>query len=260
MLANVKFGCLKKWFNETLAYHVAQMDDRLTKEIGAMKEDLQTTKAALEDTNSEITKVKKDLAEVKRSTQENVTGLDNRVKNLEADTKKEKMVSDNNLKYLINLDRNDRRKNVIMFGVPEDGVNLTIGDTTAISDDDKCKLLLEYIGAPIIEKVMEMFRLGKATEGKVRPIKLKLLSSDDVTAIFDVKEKLKDLNDHTIYMKPDKTKAEVAEFRRIGERKKELIEQYPVPQGEPARVVLAKGVLSLDDVKVDEYKPVQSLF
>ena len=86
-LANVKFGCLKKWLNETLAYHVAQMDDRLTKEIGAVKEDLQATKAALEDTNSEITKVKKDLAEAKRSNQENVTGLENRVKNLEADTK-----------------------------------------------------------------------------------------------------------------------------------------------------------------------------
>ena len=236
------------------------MDDRLTKEIGAVKEDLQSTKAALAETDQEISKLKKELTEVKKSAQENVSGLDNRVNALEQDAKKQKTVSDNNLKYLINLDRNDRRKNVIIFGVPEDGVNLTIREATATTDDDKCKLLLGFIEAPVYEKVMEMFRLGKATEGKVRPIKLKLQSSTDATAIFDVKEKLKDVNDHTIYIKPDKTKAEVEEFRRIGNRKQELIEQYPVPEGETPRVVLGKGVLKLDGVKVDEFKPVQSLF
>lgn len=259
-LNNVRFGSLKKWFSETIAYHAAQIDDRLTREIGAMKEDLQNTKTALAEAEKEISSVKKDLADVKKSGQENAAKFDNRVKVLEEDTSKQKTVSDNNLKYLINLDRNDRRKNIIIFGVPEDGVNLTHEDTTAITDENKCKLLLEFIGAPIIEKVIEMFRLGKATKGKVRPIKLKFLSSADVTSIFEVKDKLKDLNDHTIYIKPDKTKAEVAEFRRIGDRKQQLVEQYPVPDGQPPRVVLGKGVLTLDGVKVDEFKPVQSLF
>ena len=44
-----------------------------------------------------------------------------------------KKVSENNLKYLINLDRNNRRKNVILFGVPEKD-DLTIHNESATSD------------------------------------------------------------------------------------------------------------------------------
>ena len=257
-LNNVKFGSLKKWLNETLSYHVAQIDDRLTREIGAVKEDLQNTNKALGETTSEVTKLKKELADVKKTTGDNVAGLDKRTKDLEAEMKKHKTVSENNLKYLINLDRNDRRKNVILFGIPE--VDLTIGSEVASTDQEKCELILGYIGVPIMEKVRELFRLGKASEGKVRPIKLKFSSSEDATLILTEKSKLNDLDGHTIYIKPDKTKAEVTEFQRMGKRKQELLQQYPVDEGLPSRVVLDKGVLKLDGVVVDEFKAVQTLF
>ena len=46
----------------------------------------------------------------------------------------------------------------------------------------------------------------------------------------------------------------------MGKRKQELLQQYPVDEGAPSRVVLDKGVLKLDGVVVDEFKAVQTLF
>ena len=257
-LNNVKFGSLKSWLNATFAHHVTQLDERLSREIGAVKDDLQTTKTSLDQTNAEIAKLKKELTDYKKATNEKVVGLDTRVKTLDTDAKKQKIISENNLKYLINLDRNERRRNVIIFGVPEQ--DLTIEDVTVGTDQKKCELILNYIGVPaVIDEVREMFRLGKPVEDKVRPIKLKLNSSDDVTSILDCKGELNKLP-QTIYIKPDKSKSEVTEYQRMGKRKKELEEQYPVPEGARPRVVLDKGVLTLDGTTVDEFKPVQSLF
>ena len=61
-------------------------------------------------------------------------------------------------------------------------------------------------------------------------------------------------------IKPDKTKAEVAEYKRLGKRKTELEGQYLTRDGDDKRVVLEKGVLKVDGVQVDEYKSTQSLF
>ena len=69
--------------------------------------------------------------------------------------------------------------------------------------------------------------------------------------------KLKQLAGFQIYIKPDKTRGEQAEFRRIGKRKDELLRQY---ENNRDRVKLKKGVIYLDDVEVDRYKSVQSLF
>ena len=236
------------------------MNTRLSKEIGAVKQDLEATKATLDGTTAEVKQLKKEVSDFKKSANDSISSFGTRATNLDSEVKKLKTVSENNLKYLINLDRNDRRKNVILFGVPEINNELTIGNTVASSDTEKCDLILRYIGAPIIEKVVEIFRLGKPVDNKVRPMKLKLSSSEDATTILSAKGKLNNLEGVTIYLKPDKTKAEVAEFQRLGKRKQELLQQYAVEEGTPPRVVLDKGVLKLDGVKVDEYKSEQSLF
>ena len=64
----------------------------------------------------------------------------------------------------------------------------------------------------------------------------------------------------TIFIKPDKSKSENAEFKRVGDKKKELLKKYPNVEGQPARVVLKKGVLTLDGVEVTRYTPIQTLF
>ena len=89
---------------------------------------------------------------------------------------------------------------------------------------------------------------------------MKCSSSTIATAILGEAKKLKNLPNYTIYIKPDKTKSEVEEYRRLGKRKTELQAEYPVGEDEESRVVLEKGVLKVDGVKVDEFKSVQSLF
>ena len=259
-LDNIRFGTLKKWLNDTFTYHVAQMDERLTREIGAVKAELQTTKSALDVTTKDVTDLKNDISDFRKTTNDGITNAVTRVSNMEAEMKKQKTVSDNNLKYLINLDRNERRRNVILFGVPEENNELKIVDNTAVSDREKIELILNYMGVPTVQNMTEFFRLGKPSDEKVRPMKLKLKSSEDATEILNAKSKLNDLEELTIYFKPDKTKAEVAEFQRIGKRKQELLQKYPVEGGAPTRVVLEKGVLKVDGKKVDEFEPVQSLF
>ena len=231
----------------------------MTREIGAIKVDLQSTKSALGGTTKDVANLKKEINDFKKSTNDGITNAVTRVSNMEAEMKKQKTVSDNNLKYLINLDRNERRRNVILFGVPEENNELKIEENVASSDHEKIELILNYIGVSNSRNITEFFRLGKPTDDKVRPMKLKLKSSDDATIILNAKSKLNDLEE-TIYFKPDKTKAEVTEFQRIGKRKQELLQKYPAEGGAPPRVVLEKGILKVDGTKVDEFEPVQSLF
>ena len=49
-------------------------------------------------------------------------------------------------------------------------------------------------------------------------------------------------------------------LENIGKHKQDLLQKYPVEEGAPPRVVLEKGVLKVDGVKVDEFEPVQTLF
>ena len=140
---------------------------------------------------------------------------------------------------------------------------MTIGPKKAASDSQKCDLLLEYIGCRNIN-IVDHFRLGKDVN-KEKPRPIKITFSDKKTS-FDVLGKtaklneLKDSHRMNIYIKPDKTKAEVAEFQRLGKKKVELLTKYPTVNDDNPRVILVKGSLKVDEVEVDKYQPVQSLF
>ena len=77
--------------------------------------------------------------------------------------------------------------------------------------------------------------------------------------IVNSAKKLNEL-DENIYVKPDKTKKEAEEFKRIGKRKADLLLQHPTTDPENPIVTLKKGVLRVNGVEVDRYNPVQSLF
>ena len=224
-LNNISFGTLKSWFTSALNDHAEKIDERLTKELGNVKKDLDQTKLKVDKNSSELEKLKKEMSELKTSTKNSLGKLENQTKNLETESKKQKTVCENNLKYLVNLDRNVRRENIIIFGVPEDGVEVQIEQEKAKTDEEKCSAILEYIGTPIFDQAKGMFRLGKPVNGKVWPIKIRLPSSDTASSVLKESKKLKNLNDQKIYIKPDKTKAEVAEYQRLGKRKAELDEQ-----------------------------------
>jgi hypothetical protein len=267
-LNTISFGTLKSWLTATYAQHVAEIDKRLTKEINEVKKDLQVTKNTVATTNTELQKLKSDFTEYKKTTNKSVGSLEQKTTALQDVTTKTKTVCDNNLKYLINLDRNLRRQNVILFGVPEMNTNLCINGEESATDRDKCNAILRYIGTPEISETTEMFRLGKPVPAKVRPIKIKYSSSASASTVLKEGKKLKDLVDNKIYVKPDKTKKEIEEYQRLGKRKDELKEQYPVAevdeddeeQERRERVVLEKGVLTVDGTEVDRFKSVQTLF
>ena len=260
-LNNVTFGALKAWLTETNNSLVSQLERKLTAEITKVKEDLETTKTTVSDTKTDLDKLQKEFTKFKTACNTSIKQSDERCKKLEDESKRLKTVSDNNLKYLINSDRNHRRQNIVVMGVPEIGSNMEVNGVVCVSDMEKCKGVLDFIETPIFEELKEQFRLGKTiTPGKPRPIKLICASSAAASNVLKASKKLKDLPDQTIYIKPDKTKSEIAEYQRLGKHKKELEETYPVHENGNKRVILEKGVLKVDGVQVDEFKSIQSLF
>ena len=222
-----------------------------------MKAHLDTLNGEIDNVKSELTSVKKELVDAKHE----IGTLKKENVKINESLEDTNAMSENNLKYLTNLDRNSRRFNVIIFGVPEDN-NLEFAtengvNVSAKNDVDKVSAVIEYLESDK-EKIVNMHRLGKKGE-KSRPIKVSFLSVASARLALDNSAKLDALK-IKVYVKADKTKAEMEEFKRLGKRKYDLQQQYPTDKGEISRVTLSKGVLSLDGNEVDRYKPIQSIF
>ena len=67
-------------------------------------------------------------------------------------------------------------------------------------------------------------------------------SSSRSNSVIANSSKLKDLVDVTIFLKPDKIKKEIEEFKRFGDKKHKLHEKYP-------RVDFHEGVLTMDGLR-----------
>ena len=77
--------------------------------------------------------------------------------------------------------------------------------------------------------------------------------------MFNKSPKLKDLSlAREIYLKADKSKAEMEEYRRLGKR--DMLKLYHTKDGIPPRVELEKSILKIDGVEVESYKYPQTLF
>ena len=248
-LSEIRFGDLKKYFKSEFRSEIRDI----------VKEELA---AQLGNTKKDVTQLKTDVSKNKQSVaacSTNIANVQEDVRKIQEERKEENAISKNNLKYLINLDRNERRSNVLLFGLPEE-VDLIIGGETSKTDMEKYVAVLKKMGVyeQCKNEIREIFRLGKKDEqdrDKIRPLKVRMLTSSSVTAILGAGKELKNLNDYKIYVKPDKTKGEREEFTRLGKKKEELVQEY-----DEHRVKLDKGVLYVVDVEVDRYKSVQSLF
>ena len=236
------------WLQQTSAVTIGNEMQKVRADLTA---EINNLKTGLEATKKEVAKAKADIADLYKKGETTNTELNDVSTGVE-----------NCTKYLINLDRETRRKNVILFGVPE--TSILIGEEEINTDQANLDHIFDVIGvnAQVINKFM---RLGKENEGssvpnKPRPIKLILDSDTSATSVLTEGHKLSSLNPLTIYIKPDKSKAEVAEFQRMGKRKTELLKQYPTQGNEEPRIKLERGKLTVDGIVVDTYKPVQSLF
>ena len=246
-LANIKFSDFKKWFGKELNDNIQKLvQEEVQNKTAKLTGELQTTK-------KELKQVKTDLSEAKRKLDEVNTAIKS---NLD-DVTKLNGVSSNNLKYLVNLDRNIRKSNIMVFGVPENET-LIIGTDIASTDWDKSQLILKFLGVQSEVNVLDLFRLGKPGE-KIRPIKIQLEKRSMVTTILSKASSLKEL-EVKIYVKPDKSKAEQKEYDRLRKHKQEVEKMHPTVEGEESRVSLKKGVLTLDNLEIDRYRSVETLF
>ena len=245
-LAQVNFGDFKTWLKGALQVALQEQLqthlDKVDADMKVLRDELASTKKDLSAEKNKVTEQKKLIANL----QTEVTELKQTVK----DT----------TKYLVNSDRNSRQYNAILFGVPEDKFTLQLEGKEGIEVDDdstKVKELMNVVGYE--GKITHHFRLGQPGD-RPRPMKLIFDSPVDSKSALDNSFKLKKIIDQTIFIKPDKTKSENAEFKRVGDKKRELLEKYPTVDDQQPRVVLKKGVLTLDGVEVTRYLPIQSLF
>ena len=246
----IRFCDLKNWFQNELRGSIKDI----------VKQEMTTQLAGLKKEISDVKKVSNEAKETATSNVTKVMNLEKELKAMKDAQKEESAISKNNLKYLINFDRNERRQNVIMFGVPED--EIMINEVVCKSDREKCLALLDIMELREMcrNTVKEIFRLGKKDDEdseKRRPVKIKFTSSTSATAVINAGAKLKELPNLNIYVKPDKTKGEQEAFKRLGKRKEELLREY---ENNEERVKLKKGVLYVDDIEVDRYKSPQTLF
>ena len=248
-LAEINFGTFKSWLTGTLQLAFQEQFkkyvENLQAENQAVKNDLATVK---QDLKAEKNKV----AEQKKT----ITDLQTEVNELRQTVK-------DTTKYLVNVDRNSRQHNAVIFGVSENDLQLKrTNDAEAVvarNDSEKVYEILKIVGFE--DEVKQHIRLGKKGNGdRPRPIKLIFHSPAEAASVISNSSKLKDVVDEIIFIKPDKTKKENDEFKRVGDKKRELLEQYPTMPGTDPRVVLKKGVLTLDGAEVTRYQPVQTLF
>ena len=130
-MGDIAFGEFKNWMKAELRVLVRSIVleeiEVTTKQVDELKKENKTLLTRLQESEKNLQEMAKEMETMKVS------------------NKDQKTVSDNNLKYLINSDRNKRRNNIVLFGVQEDE-NLVIGDKTATSDFEKRELVLEHMG------------------------------------------------------------------------------------------------------------------
>lgn len=239
-------------------------------------------KCVTEAFTSELNNCKKELAENKKnltamktelkSTQNELKNLKTKLSSLSEEFDKNKTCAENNLRYLINHDRNSRQRNVVVFGLPDDD-EISLGDEVFENDLDAVNHVLDQLELPEEVKIIELFRLGKKqvedgagadeNQRRHRPIKIRFETSGAAKMIVGNSAKLKGLfgEETKIYLNTDKTKSEREEFSRLGKKKKDLMLRHPAEnEGDPPRVILKNGRLLVDNAEVDCYKAPQTLF
>ena len=246
MLSEISFRDFTQWFKGEVNEMISKKVEEATKDI---KKEVDSAKKSAKTANDDIAGMKTQIASLKTS-----------LKTVQDENAQLKKTCANNLKYLINSDRNMRRSNFMVLGLSEEE-DLTIDENNAHDDKEKIDLLLNYIGMGSENiDIISYSRLGKEKDGQegVRPIKVTMKNGDMVKSVLSKAPQLKTLN-KKIFLKPDKSFKEREEFQRLLKKKEEAMLSHPSADGEE-RVVLKKGSLKVDGVEIDSYKPPQTIF
>ena len=150
--------------------------------------------------NTEVNRARKDVIDMKQkvqSLQSEPTTLKTELSGLSKEYKNTNETCEDNLKYLINSDRNTRRHNLMSCDVPEREELVLDGEYDddsfrASTDNEKVHAISSRLGYDMNE-VTQFFRLGKEGE-KPRPLKIVLKSVDHARQILTHSKNLSDLN------------------------------------------------------------------
>ena len=154
---------------------------------------------------------------------------------------------------LLELERRSRENNLIFLGVPEADRN---EDYTTVNN-----ILTEVSGSPLgsTVKAENIYRLGKHTGNKCRPIKVVLPSPKLKRDILNKSSTaLKQSRLYKkVFIKPDLCESERLERKRLYDKFKVLKND---PENHGKEVTLEKGYLKMDGNEIDHFDPVNHLF
>ena len=225
MLSEISFRDFTQWFKGEVTEMISKKVDEATKDI---KKEVDSAKKSAKTANDDIAGMKTQIESLKTS-----------LKAVQDENKQLKTTCANNLKYLINSDRNSRRSNVMVLGLSE-AEDLTIAENTAHGDKEKIDLLMNHIGIGSENvDIVSHSRLGKEGQEGVRPIKMTMKNGDMAKSVLSNASKLKTLN-KKIFLKPDKSFKEREEFQRLLKKKEEAVLSHPsmVKKGSLSKTVL----------------------
>ena len=126
-------------------------------------------------------------------------------------------------------DQEDRSKNLMIFGLPEEPAGGAV-DATVTS------LLEELNEKPLLDSCI---RLGSKVEGKVRPVKVTLKSRDSLLVLLRKACELRKSDSYSrVYIEPDRSFEERVERRKSIKTLNELRHEHP-----DRKYILRKGVI-----------------
>lgn len=101
-------------------------------------------------------------------------------------------------------DRDKRKRNLMVFGLTEDRV--ASSDCRIVADNEDINSMLKFLNFPH-EKLSEIkvIRIGKFSEGKVRPVKIVMPCEDNVRNIIKVAKNLRNTKYKNVSLGYDRT-------------------------------------------------------
>ena len=174
-------------------------------------EQIETQKKMLDLQREQMGTVDKTVKTELKSWADVVTSKINQTQSITTTTVKEAVRTVN--------DEEHRSKNYIIYGYDE------IED----AEEDPREIVKEVYekAGCLVPEILDIYRIGKKTSGKTRPIKVEMSDSGDVRFILKHAYKLRESNLRSVYVAPDRTREERIAHSNLVKEMKELIRQFP---------------------------------
>ena len=158
-LGEISFEKYQEWFETKMS----QVKVEIRSEVSQIKEELIQKNTELK---KEVDKQRKDLDKANKDItvlRSRVQLLEEKVEDVEKKNSNTSTISNNNLKYIINMDRERRSNNIMLFGLKEKET-LKINDVELKGDKEKVNGILNFMGAneQTLKKYMRVGALNES--------------------------------------------------------------------------------------------------